>query len=146
MPVQQSIRERILIAMLARLKTLGTVQKESVYRDRAVPFLREESPAISITWKEEPTQLRGNTIYRRDLQIEVTIVVRGDEPTSLIDPIINEVHSTIMSDPTFDGIASQTIGIDSTMEVDSADGDVGELKATYVVTYHTPSNDLSKSL
>lgn len=146
MPVAQTIREQILVAITAKLKTLATVPKESVYRDRTSPFLREESPAISITWKEEPVQLKSNQIARRDLNVELMIVVRGEEPTKIIDEIINDVHSTVMSDPTFEGIAAQTIGTDSTMEVDSADGDVGELKATYVVTYFTPINDLTKNL
>ena len=134
--------------ILDRIKTVlaGTTNVSTrIYRSRVVPLQRNESPAIVI----EPI---GDTAEQNtspatldwSLTVRISVIVRGDVPDEVADPIVESLHSKIMADLTLNGEAIDVQPSNVTFESIDADQPAGVIGCEYVVRYRTLLADLTQ--
>lgn len=136
-------RESILADIASSLA--GTVQVGSrIYRSRVEPLARGESPAIVV----EPGGDDPEFSVRLDrldwsLTVRISIIVRSAIPDQAADPIVEDVHSKIMSDYTAGGYAIDIEPGTVNFELVEADQPAGVISMLYRVRYRTTLADLS---
>lgn len=136
-------RESILADIASSLA--GTVQVGSrIYRSRVVPLSRGESPAIVV----EPisdTAEQNTSLPTLDwsLTVRVSVIVRATVPDQAADPIVEDMHSKIVSDLTLGGYAIDVQPQSVNFELVEADQPAGVISCTYLVRYRTSVSDLS---
>ena len=137
-----SIRERILSRLVATLEGAPSIGCP-VYRSRVTPLMRDESPAIIV----EPVmdQASQPVIPKLDwaLTVRISIIVRGDTPDQVADPILEAVHAKVMSDLTVAGYAYDVQPQSTTFELIDADNSAGVVSCEYLVLYRTSLTDLT---
>jgi len=137
-----TVREQILSTLMTTLSGAPTIGCP-VYRSRVAPLARGESPAIIV----EPVndQASQPTTYKIDwsMVVRVSIIVRGDIPDQIADPLVQKVHQKVMSDLSVGGYAydiqPQTVSWDEF----EADKPAGVVSCDYLVLYRTSLTDLT---
>lgn len=137
-----SIREIILSRLVTTLESTPSIGAP-VYRSRVTPLARGEAPAIII----EPVmdQASQTNIPKLDwaMTVRISIIVRGDVPDQVADPLVEAVHAKVMSDLTVAGYAydvqPQTVGF----ELIEADNSAGVITCEYLVLYRTSLTDVT---
>ena len=138
-------RESILAAI--RTALTGTVQVGTrIYRSRVEPLARNESPAIVV----EPVNdvaVQNTALPTLDwsMTVRVAIIVRGNVPDQLADPIVESAHSKIVADLTLGGYAIDVQPQGASFEMIEADQPAGVVSLDYLVRYRTSVTDLSIS-
>jgi hypothetical protein len=138
-------REQILAAL--RTALTGTAQVGTrIYRSRVEPFTRGESPAIVIEPVNDTAQ-QNTALPTLDwsLTVRVAIIVRGNVPDQLADPIVQSAHGKIMADLTLGGYAIDMQPVGVTFEMIEADQPAGVVSLEYLVRYRTSVADLTIS-
>jgi len=138
-------RERILAAL--RTALTGTAQVGTrIYRSRVEPFTRGESPAIVFEPVNDTAQ-QNTALPTLDwsLTVRVAIIVRGNVPDQLADPIVQSAHGKIMADLTLGGYAIDVQPAGVTFEMIEADQPAGVVSLEYLVRYRTSVADLTIS-
>lgn len=136
-------RESILAAI--RTALTGTTQVGArIYRSRVVPLSRGESPAIVV----EPVndQAEQNTSLPTldwSLTVRVAVIVRGDIPDQLADPIVEDMHARLMADLTLGGYAIDVQPAGVQFEMQDADQPAGVIMCDYLVRYRTAVENLA---
>jgi hypothetical protein len=138
-----SKREQILEAIKTALTGSATLGA-TVYRSRVTPLARGESPAVIV----EPVRndVEQNTCLPtldHSMQVRVAVIVRGEIPDQLADPVIAAAHSAIMADLTLGGIAIDVQPGETEFTMQDADQPVGVIFSIYIVRYRTSVGDLS---
>lgn len=136
-------RESILADIASSLA--GTVQVGSrIYRSRVVPLTRGESPAIVVEPVSD-TAVQNTSLPTLDwsMTVRCSVIVRGDVPDQLADPIVEDMHSKIVADLTLGGYAIDVQPESVNFELLDADQPAGVVSCTYVVRYRTSVTDLS---
>lgn len=136
-------RELILEAIKTALTGSATLGA-TVYRSRMTPLARGESPAVIV----EPVRndVEQNTCLPtldHSMQVRVAVIVRGEIPDQLADPIIAAAHSAIMADLTLGGLAIDVQPGETEFTMQDADQPVGVIFSIYIVRYRTSVGDLS---
>lgn len=136
-------RERVLRAIVTAL-TGTTGVGTRIYRSRVEPLSRQESPAIVI----EPItdQAQQNTSLPTldwSLTVRVAIIVRGNVPDQLADPIVESAHAKLMADLTLGGYAIDVQPQNVAFELMEADQPAGVISLDYLVRYRTNVADLT---
>jgi hypothetical protein len=136
-------REQILEAIKTALTGSATLGA-TVYRSRVTPLARGESPAVIV----EPVRndVEQNTCLPtldHSMQVRVAVIVRGEIPDQLADPVIAAAHSAIMADLTLGGIAIDVQPGETEFTMQDADQPVGVIFSIYIVRYRTSVGDLS---
>jgi hypothetical protein len=136
-------REQILEAIKTALTSSVTLGA-TVYRSRVTPLARGESPAVIV----EPVRndVEQNTCLPtldHSMQVRVAVIVRGEIPDQLADPVIAAAHSAIMADLTLGGIAIDVQPGETEFTMQDADQPVGVIFSIYIVRYRTSVGDLS---
>ena len=137
-------REQILDAIVASLA--GTVSVGNrIYRSRVEPFARGESPAIVVEPVND-TAVQTTALPTLDwsLTVRVAIIVRGNAPDQLADPIVQSAHGKIMADLTLGGYAIDVQPGTTTFEMVDADQPAGVIGVEYLVRYRTRLADLTQ--
>jgi hypothetical protein len=130
-------RETILAAM--RTALTGTAEVGTrIYRSRVEPLARNESPAIVI----EPitdTAEQNTSLPKLDwsLTVRVAVIVRGNVPDQLADPIVEDLHARLMADLTLGGVAMDVQPVSVNFEMVEADQPAGVISCDYLVRYRT---------
>ena len=138
-----SKREQILAAIktsLANTTGVGT----RIYRSRVVPLSRGESPALVIEPISDNAQSDLSLPKLEwSLQVRVSVIVRGDVPDEVADPIVESLHAKMVSDLTLNGhaIDVQPLGVD--FAIMDADHPAGVISCNYAVRYRTELTDLT---
>jgi hypothetical protein len=138
-------REQILDAIVASLA--GTVSVGNrIYRSRVEPFARGESPAIVVEPVND-TAVQTTALPTLDwsLTVRVAIIVRGNAPDQLADPIVESAHSRVMADLTLGGYAFDVRPESVSFEMLEADQPAGVISLDYLVRYRTSITDLAIS-
>ena len=138
-------REQILDAIVASLA--GTVSVGNrIYRSRVEPFARGESPAIVVEPVND-TAVQTTALPTLDwsLTVRVAIIVRGNAPDQLADPIVESAHSRVMADLTLGGYAFDVRPESVSFELLEADQPAGVISLDYLVRYRTSIADLAIS-
>ena len=136
-------REQILDQIKTVLTSTAGVSSR-VYRSRVVPLSRGESPALVIEPVSDNSQ-ENLSLPKLDwsLNVRVAVIVRGDVPDEVADPIVESLHSKITADLTLGGYAIdvQSVGVDFALM--DADQPAGVISCNYLVRYRTELNDLT---
>jgi len=138
-------REQILAAL--RTALTGTAQVGTrIYRSRVEPFTRGESPAIVIEPVND-TAVQNTALPTLDwsLTVRVAIIVRGNVPDQMADPIVEDAHGKIMADLTLGGYAIDVQPQSASFELLEADQPAGVISLDYLVRYRTSITDLAIS-
>jgi hypothetical protein len=135
-------RESILAAIATTLA--GTTGVSSrIYRSRVVPLSRGESPAIVV----EPlidTAQQNTSLPTLDwsLTVRIAVIVRGNVPDQVADPIVDDLHAKLMADLTLGGKAIDVQPVSVNFELIEADQPAGVIACDYLVRYRTSVADL----
>jgi len=136
-------RESILAAIKTAL-TGTTGVGTRIYRSRVEAFARAETPAITIEPINDEASVDTSlpTLTWR-LGVRVAVIVRGNIPDQIADPIVQSVHSKISADMTLGGIAMDVQPISVGFELVESDQPTGVVMCDYRVLYRTTVADLS---
>jgi hypothetical protein len=136
-------REQVLTAIRTAL-TGTTGVSTRIYRSRVEPLSRGESPAIVIEPVSDTAQ-QNTSLPTLDwsLTVRVAIIVRGNVPDQLADPIVASAHGKIMADLTLGGYAIDVQPQSVEFEMMEADQPAGVISCMYLVRYRTTVADLS---
>jgi hypothetical protein len=103
-----SIREAVLAAALAALKTMSSVPAARVYRSRSAAFGRAEFPcAVLEPVTDDPGEKVSNAKLTWDFTfvLHVGVQAKQDEiADQLADSILTEAHAKVMGDATLDDL------------------------------------------
>lgn len=136
-------RERVLRAIVTTLAgTTGVGTR--IYRSRVEPLARQESPAIVIEPISDQAQ-QNTSLPTLDwsLTVRVAIIVRGNVPDQLADPIVESAHAKLMADLTLGGYAIDVQPQNVAFELMEADQPAGVISLDYLVRYRTNVADLT---
>jgi hypothetical protein len=141
-----SLRERILLAVLdvvrAPLQALGA----TVHRSPTVAITREQSPALVVFPESDAISERANDRVTRLLTIRLVALARAVPPAipeSEADRLLTAAHAALMRDGTLGELALGIREQDGEFEIEDADDLVVALPARYAITYRTLAHDLS---
>mgnify|MGYP006893465348 FL=1 len=130
-------REQILSAIATALATTAGVSGR-VYRSRVTAMQRAESPAIVIEpISDTPTQNTSLPTLDWRMRVRVTVIVRGDVPDQLADPIIESMHAKMVADLTLGGYAIDVQPDEVTFNMFDSDQPAGVIFNDYIVQYRT---------
>lgn len=138
-------RESILTAI--RTALTGTVQVSTrIYRSRVEPLARGELPAIVIEPVGDSAE-QNTSLPTLDwtLTVRISVIVRGDIPDQLADPIVQDMHAKVMADLTLGGYAYDVQPVSASFDLVEADQPSGVISCDYAVKYRTRVADLSLS-
>lgn len=136
-------RESILAAIASAL-TGTTGVSTRIYRSRVEPLSRGESPALVI----EPindTAEQNTSLPTLDwsLTVRIAVIVRGNIPDQLADPIVESLHAKLMADLTLGGYAIDVQPQGVNFELVEADQPAGVIACDYLVRYRTSVTNLA---
>jgi hypothetical protein len=138
-------REQVLTAIRTAL-TGTTGVSTRIYRSRVEPLARGESPAIVVEPVSDSAQ-QNTSLPTLDwsLTVRVAVIVRGDVPDQLADPIVESAHAKIMADLTLGGYAIDVQPQSVSFDLIEADQTAGVIALEYLVRYRTSVTNLSSS-
>jgi hypothetical protein len=130
-------REQILAAIATALSsTVGAGGR--VYRSRVTAMQRAESPAIIIEpVSDSPTQNTSLPTLDWRFRVRIVVIVRGDTPDQLADPLIESMHSKMVADLTLGGLAIDVQPDEVTFNLIDADQAAGVIYNDYIIQYRT---------
>lgn len=136
-------REQIISAIVTALAGTTDVGNR-IYRSRVEPFARAESPAIVVEPLNDTAQ-QNTSLPTLDwsLTVRVAIIVRGNVPDQLADPIVESAHAKLMADLTLGGYAIDVQPQNVAFELVEADQPAGVISLDYLVRYRTNVADLT---
>ena len=136
-------RESILAAIRTAL-TDTTGVGTRIYRSRVEAFSRAETPALLIEPIVDDASVETSlpTLTWR-LTVRIMVIVRGDIPDQIADPIVQSLHSKLTADLTLGGYAYDIEAVSVTFEMVEGDQPTGVVACNYRILYRTSVNDLS---
>jgi len=136
-------REQILAQIASTLASTAGVSGR-VYRSRVTAIARAESPMIVIEPVNDTSQ-QITSLPKLDwtMRVRVVVVVRSVNAYTDADPVIESMHSKIMSDLTLGGYAIDVQPVLTTFEFLDADQPAGVFSNEYDVKYRTAVADLT---
>tara|TARA_Y100000593_G_scaffold9424_1_gene17197 strand:+ start:72 stop:497 length:426 start_codon:yes stop_codon:yes gene_type:complete len=137
-------REQILDQIKSVLTSTAGVSSR-VYRSRVVPLSRGESPAIVIEPISDTAQ-QNTSLPTLDwsMQVRVSVIVRGDVPDEIADPIVESLHSKMCADLTLNGYAIDVQPTSVDFQMIDADQPAGVINTNWLVIYRTEIDDLTQ--
>jgi hypothetical protein len=138
-------RESILAGIRTAL-TGTTGVSTRIYRSRVEPLARGELPAIVV----EPindvcVQLTSTPTLDWTLTVRIAVIVRGNIPDQVADPIVESLHAKVMADLTVGGHAYDVQPTGVSFDMQEADQPSGVISCDYVVKYRTQVANLAQS-
>jgi hypothetical protein len=135
-------RETILAAVATALA--GTTGVSSrIYRSRVEPLSRGESPAIVVEPLSDDAD--NSVVPKLDwrLIVRIAVVVRGNVPDQVADPIVEDIHRKLLSNATLTGLVVEIVPARVTFDSMEADQPAGVVMMDYSIRYRTQAADLS---
>lgn len=138
-----SKREHILSAITTALGSTTGVSGR-VYRSRVEAFARSECPALVVEPINDEASIDTSLpTYTWRLTVRVAVIVRGNIPDQLADPIVSDMHNRLTADLTLGGYAMDIQPINVSFELVESDQPTGVVMCDYRVLYRTTVSDLS---
>jgi hypothetical protein len=138
-----SKREHILSAITTALGSTTGVSGR-VYRSRVEAFARSECPALVVEPINDEASIDTSLpTYTWRLTVRVAVIVRGNIPDQLADPIVSNMHNRLTADLTLGGYAMDIQPINVSFELVESDQPTGVVMCDYRVLYRTTVSDLS---
>ena len=138
-------RESILAAIRTAL-TNTTGVSTRIYRSRVEPLARGELPAIVVEPVSDAAE-QNTSLPTLDwtLTVRISVIVRGNVPDQLADPIVESLHAKVMADLTLGGHAYDVQPVGVSFDLIEADQPSGVISCDYAVKYRTRVADLTLS-
>ncbi len=136
-----TIREQILQALVAAATAVIT---GGVYRSREAAIARSEGPAIIVRPEEEKVETRGQRVALRDFTVKCEVIVRGQVPDEDADPILDALHTAVMTDPTLGGLIAWIFEEETKWDFELADMNAVSVTILYRCRCLTAANSLSQ--
>lgn len=143
-----SIRERILLAVLDAVRSPVATLGATLHRSPTVAISREQCPALVVFPEAESIAERANDRVTRELTVRLVALARAVPPAvpdTEADRLLTAAHAALMADGNLGGLALGIRELDCEWEVEDADAVVAALPARYRITYRTLAHDLSTS-
>ena len=136
-------------SILARIETVlaGTTGVSTrIYRSRVEPLSRGESPAIVIEPQQDQAE-QNTSLPTLDwsLTVRIAVIVRGNVPDQVADPIVESLHSKLMADLTLNGYAIDVQPQSVSFEMVEADQPAGVISCDYLIRYRTSVTNLASA-
>ena len=136
-------RETILAAIKTALTGTAGVGTR-IYRSRVEPMARAESPAIVVEpITDNPVQNTSLPTLDWTLRVRINVIVRATVADQAADPVIESMHSLLMSALTLGGLAIDIQPAQTTSNFFEADQPAGVVLCEYDVCYRSEAADLS---
>ncbi len=143
-----SIREQILLAVLAAVRPPAESLGATLHRSPTVAISREQCPALIVFPESEAITERANDRVTRELTVRLVALARAVppiDPETEADALLTAVHAALMADGNLGGLALGIREMECEWEVEDADALAAAIPARYRITYRTLANDLSRS-
>ena len=141
-----SIRERILLALLDAVRAPVEALGATLHRSPTVAIDRERSPALAVFPESESITERANDRVTRVLTVRLVALARAVPPAipeTEADRLLTAAHAALLADGNLGGLALGLREQDCEWEVEDADAVVAALPARYAITYRTLARDLA---
>ena len=143
-----SIRELILLAVLAAVRPAAQTLGAGVHRSPTVAISREQSPALVVFPESEVITERANDRVTRELTLRIVALalaraVPPAVPETEADRLMAATHAALMADANLGGLALGIREQECEWEVEDADAVAAAIPARYQITYRTLASDLS---
>jgi hypothetical protein len=141
-----SIREQILLAVMAAVRPAADGLGATLHRSPAVAIGREQCPALVVFPEAEAITTRANDRVTRELVIRLVALARAVPPATAeteADRLLTAAHAALMADSTLGGLALAIHEQDCEWEVEDADAVAAAMPARYRITYRTRARDLA---
>ena len=136
-------RENVLNAVVAALAGTTNVGTR-IYRSKVTAFNRDEIPALLISWDNDTAEQTTSLAYLNwSLDITIAVIVRGNIPDTVADPIVESVHSKLMADRTLGNKSIDIIPINTTNEAVDSDQPAGIVTLGFQIKYRTSNTNLA---
>lgn len=142
----QSIRERILQAIVGVLTPVATAQSATVWRTPSVAITREQCPALVVFPESESLAERANDRVTRELTVRITALARTVPPLipeTQADALLCAAHAALMLDVNLGGLAIGVREVESEWEIEDADAVAASTSARYQISYRTLTRDIT---
>lgn len=141
-----SIRERILLALLdavrAPVETLGA----TLHRSPTVAISRDRCPALVVFPESESITERANDRVTRVLIVRIVALARAVPPAipeTEADRLLTAAHAALLADGNLGGLALGIREQECEWDVEDADAVAASIPARYAITYRTLAHDIS---
>lgn len=141
-----SIREQILLAVLAAVRAPVAALGATLHRSPTVAISREQSPALVVFPESEQISERANDRVTRELTVRLVALARAVPPAApetQADLILTAAHAALMADRNLGGLALGIREQDCEWDVEDADAVAVAIPARYCISYRTLDTDLS---
>ena len=137
-----SARETILTAVMTALAGTDGVGIH-LYRSRTRAVAADAALALLVRPVAETPEQIVITFMDRRLDVELSILARGDIPDSLADATVVSAHGKLMADRTLGGAALDVEEGPTEWDFAAADTDLCEVRMRFTVAYRTADNSLT---
>lgn len=141
-----SIRERILLAVMAAVRPSAEGLGATLHRSPTVAISREQCPALVVFPESETITERANDRVMRELTVRLVALARAVPPAAPeteADRLLTAAHAALMTDANLGGLALGIREQEVEWEVEDADAVAAAIPARYRITYRTLARDLS---
>lgn len=141
-----SIREQILLAVVAALRPGAASLGATLHRSPTVAISREQCPALVVFPESEAITERANGRVTRELTLRITAVARTVPPAAPeteADQLMTAAHAALMADVNLGGLALGIKEMECEWDVEDADAVAAAIPARYCITYRTLAADLA---
>ena len=141
-----SIREQILLAVVAAVRPTAEGLGATVHRSPTVAISREQCPALVVFPESDAITERANDRVTRELTVRIVALARAVPPVAPeteADQLLTAAHAALLADLNLGGLALGIREQECEWEVEDADAVAVALPARYRITYRTLANDLS---
>ena len=141
-----SIREQILLALLAAVRPRAQSLGATLHRSPTVAIGREQCPALVVFPESESITERANDRVTRELTVRLVALARAVPPAipeTEADRLITAAHAALLADRNLGGLALGLREQECEWDVEDADAVAATIPARYAITYRTLDTDLS---
>lgn len=142
-----SIRERILQALVHTLAPVAVGQGATLVRSPTTALPRERSPALLVIPESDTIHDRPNDRVERHLIVRLVALVRdatGEAQENRADRLLVAAHAALFANANLGGLALGLQELDCEWDVEDADAGAAALPARYQITYRTRVDDLAQ--
>ena len=103
-----SIREQILLALLAAVRPAVTALGATLHRSPTVAITREQCPALVVFPESEAITERANDRVTRELTVRLVALARAVPPVApetAADQLLTAAHAALLADGNLGGLA-----------------------------------------
>jgi len=143
---ETSIRERILLAVMAAVRPAAEGLGATLHRSPTVAISREQCPALVVFPESDAITERANDRVTRGLTVRIVALARAVPPAAPeteADRLLTAAHAALMADGNLGGLALGIREQECEWEVEDADAIAAAIPARYRITYRTLAADLS---